>query len=180
MMVRDRRKTGFSNKVRQRHTQRNVHGNTQGILHNQQVEIISTREFIKRAFEIVSQSIDPLRDIGSARACAKRSTIDPLNIRMTKIGMWHNHRRLLVAVTQARIPMADMPVIPEHLRPLGTLEGHTIRARKPCTNKPNLDAHGANQTCSGSLFCSCHQPRFFTSSLRTHSGCIAFRSLAFN
>ncbi len=137
----DRGKPGLRNEVCQGDPQRDVHRDGQTVLGDQDIDIELACELVERAFEEVADGEDPARDLRAACANPEHAVIDPLDIRVSEVGVRHVHADIGAAVQLAAEPVADMPMVPEHFSPFGAFQRHAVGAGKARPDKTDTTPH---------------------------------------
>src|SRR5690606_35081603 len=120
VMMGDGGELGLGDEVGDRHTQRNIHRDAQGILDDQNVERILLDEVVQRPLEERRQ----VENLGGQDRLPLESTegpaVDVVDLRMPEERFGHDHAETGVPVRLATVPVADVAMIPEDLRPLET------------------------------------------------------------
>ena len=135
VMIGDGGHPGLEQKLRHRHPERDVHGDGKHILQDQDVQIEAFPIGVKGALEILGQLADPLAGLLAASRAVSELLVDPEILRVAEEGLGNAQTRRWVPVQHPPVPVAHVPVLPEHLRPLSRLQGNAVGARELGRNK---------------------------------------------
>ena len=136
MVMGDRGKSRFRDKVCDRQSQRNVHGDAQRVLNDQNLNVELACEIIKRAFEVIADGVNQAGRIRITPVFSENFPVDKVNVGVPEIGVWQQHADIRIRVQHSPQPITDMAMIPKdpgpffgpgplglHLDPAGDIWG---------------------------------------------------------
>ncbi|OQA26701.1 MAG: hypothetical protein BWY59_01290 [Verrucomicrobia bacterium ADurb.Bin345] len=137
VVVRDRGDMSFRDQFGDRHPERNVHGDRQHVLENQDAQVEPLHEFIERGLEIAGHRVNPFRHFRLARGPPPDAAVDPQVLGVPEECFRHAEAVLGLPVQPPRVPEGLVLILVKHLGPFRALQRHAVRARKAGGDEPD-------------------------------------------
>ena len=122
MMVGNRRHLRLGHKLGDRNAERHVHRDRQDVLRDQNIDLIVLNESIQGALQIIRHFTDPRGHLRIAPRMPPNALVDPFIFRMPKISLRYAITTARISVVTAAIPITDMLIMPQYLRPFRALQ----------------------------------------------------------
>lgn len=153
VMMGNGRHLSFRQKFGKGDAERQVHGNGEDVLRDEQFDGKALDELVKGCFEIGGEVVDSLRDQAVAMSDAPYPFVDPLVFRVGEVRFGNAHTDGGVAVKQTGVPIGGVAVFPEDLRPLCAFQGHSVVAGKAGGNEAHamIGDRGGIESCHKSF-----------------------------
>jgi len=129
VMMRDGGDRGLGDELRQRQGQGDIHGDGKSVFGDDQINRITIPEMVQVSFEMILDLLNAVGGSPASLALTKYILIDRVNVRMFKVGLFHQERDIHGPVQLSREVETVETEPGQHLSPFVNLQGDPVGSR---------------------------------------------------